>query len=114
MTKNPKYKNDFKTETLNTLGFININNQLGPFKNKLVRQAVNYAINKQRLVQLQNGRATVANQILPPNIVGHESILPSDANYTYNPMKAKQLLQQAGIKDGFSTEILTPNDQSTS
>ncbi|WAH35247.1 ABC transporter substrate-binding protein [Alicyclobacillus dauci] len=113
MMKNPKYKNDFYKETLNTLGFLNINNQSGPFKQKLVRQAVNYAVNKQRLVQLQNGRASVAYQILPPNMPGYESDLPSNVKYTYDPAKAKELLKEAGYQNGFSTEILTPNDEST-
>ncbi|GMA59954.1 ABC transporter substrate-binding protein [Alicyclobacillus fastidiosus] len=113
MMKNPKYKGDFYKEPLNTLGYLNINNQLGPFKNKLVRQAVNYAINRQQLVQLQNGRATEAYQILPPNMPGYESNLPSSLKYAYNPQKAKELLREAGYKNGFSTEILTPNDEST-
>src|SRR5437867_566149 len=41
--------------------YIAINTTMPPFDNLKVRQALNYAIDKQRIVQLLNGRATVAN-----------------------------------------------------
>ncbi|MEK6575582.1 MAG: ABC transporter substrate-binding protein, partial [Chloroflexota bacterium] len=70
--------------------------------NVKVRQALNYAIDKQRIVQLLNGRATVANQILPPLMPGYDS---SYTGYEYNPDKAKQLLTEAGYPGGFETSI---------
>jgi ABC-type transport system substrate-binding protein len=53
-------------------------------------------------VQLLNGRATVANQILPPLMPGHD---PSYQGYEYDPEKAKALLAEAGHPDGFETTI---------
>ena len=87
--------------TVNTT-YIAINVTTPPFDNVKVRQALNHAIDKQRIVQLLNGRASVANQILPPLMPGYDS---SYTGYDYNPDKARQLLTEAGFPDGFETSI---------
>lgn len=111
MMNNPKFKNDFQKEELVATYYLALNSKpSGPIQNKLVRQAINMAIDKQKLVKLQNGRAAVANQILPPLMPGYEQNLPSDVNYQYDITKAKQLLTQAGYPNGFTTKLLTPND----
>ena len=46
--------------------YITMKTTTKPFDDKRVRQAVNHAINKARLVQLISGRAVATNQILPP------------------------------------------------
>jgi hypothetical protein len=48
-------------------GYITMNVTQPPFDNVKVRQAVNMAINKDRIVQIINGRAVPANQPLPPS-----------------------------------------------
>ena len=40
-------------------GYITMNTRMAPFDNQSVRQAVNMAINKDRIVQIVNGRAVV-------------------------------------------------------
>lgn len=82
--------------------YIAINTTVKPFDKVEVRQALNYAIDKQRIVQLLNGRATPANQVLPPLMPGYDK---SYTGYDYNPDKAKQLLTQAGFPNGFETSI---------
>ncbi|MGC8487650.1 MAG: ABC transporter substrate-binding protein [Clostridia bacterium] len=79
----------------------------GPFKNVLVRRALNYAVNRKRLVSLDAGQAVVANQYLPPGYPGSQSHLPP---IPYNPSKAKALLRQAGYKPGQLTLTLTVNN----
>ncbi|GEO26019.1 peptide ABC transporter substrate-binding protein [Alicyclobacillus acidoterrestris] len=114
MKNNPKFKNDFQSEKLVATYYLALNSKpTGPIQNKLVRQAINMAIDKQRLVSLQNGRAAAANQILPPAMPGYETKLPSDVDYQYNPTKAKQLLKEAGYPNGFSTSLMCPSDQTT-
>lgn len=108
MVNDPQWKNDFSHMTENTIASIHLNNEYGPFKNKLVRQALNMAVNKARLVQLQNGRAQAANQYLAPFIPGYEKTIPQSLMYSYNPAKAKALLKQAGYGDGFKVELLNP------
>jgi peptide/nickel transport system substrate-binding protein/oligopeptide transport system substrate-binding protein len=90
-----------KTPQVNTT-YIAINTGMPPFDDVKVRQALNHAIDKQRIVQLLNGRATVANQILPPLMPGYD---PSYQGYEYDPEKAKALLAEAGHPDGFETTI---------
>ena len=78
---------EFPTVILDTRG--------GPFANPLVRQAANYAIDKQALItKLYNGFGTVANcQMMGQATFGYN---PSLQPYGYDLAKAKQLLQQAG------------------
>ncbi len=82
--------------------YIAINTTVKPFDNVKVRQALNYAIDKQHIVQLLNGRATVANQVLPPLMPGYDK---SYTGYDYNPDKAKSLLSDAGFPNGFETSM---------
>jgi len=82
--------------------YIAINTTMPPFDNLKVRQALNHAIDKTRIIQLLNGRGAVANQILPPLMPGYD---PSYQGYEYDPEKAKALLAEAGFADGFETSI---------
>ena len=86
--------------------YVTLNTQVKPFDNAKVRQAVNMAINKDRIVRIINGRATPASQVLPPLMPGYDQ---SYKGYAYDPEKAKALLAEAGLKDGFSTQIYTSN-----
>jgi ABC-type transport system substrate-binding protein len=82
--------------------YIAINTTAKPFDNVKVRQALNYAIDKQHIIQLLNGRGTVANLVLPPLMPGYDK---SYTGYEYNPDKAKSLLAEAGYSNGFETSI---------
>jgi len=85
--------------------YIDMNVEVKPFDNVLVRRAVNMAINKSLLVRLVNGRATVTNTFLPPAMPGYGAF----NLYPYNPAKARQLMAQAGYANGVSTTFLTDN-----
>jgi peptide/nickel transport system substrate-binding protein len=78
---------EFPTLILNTRG--------GPFANKLVREAANYAVDKQTLLsKLYSGFGTIAKcQIMGPATFGYN---PSLQPFPYDPAKAKALLAQAG------------------
>ncbi len=98
-------KNVIKGGQLHT-GYVTMNVKIKPFDNKLVRQAVNHAINKDRIIKIINGRAVPANQPLPPAMPGYDK---DYKGYAYDPAKAKALLAQAGLKDGFDTELYAMN-----
>lgn len=68
------------------------------FQNKKLRQAMAYAINNQEVAdRLYHGLRFPATTLIPPSFPGyHDS---SIKGYTYNPEKAKQLLDEAGYKD---------------
>ncbi|HZW54822.1 MAG TPA: ABC transporter substrate-binding protein [Nitrososphaerales archaeon] len=71
-----------------------------PLSNRLVRLAMNYAINDSAIVQnVLQGGGTVANNGIAPSVFGYTS--PSNY-FTYNPTTAKSLLAQAGYSNGFS------------
>jgi oligopeptide transport system substrate-binding protein len=76
-----------------------------PFDNLKVRQAVNMAINKQRIVRLINNRATPATQILPPAMPAYN---PDNKGYAYDPEAAKKLLAEAGLSE-ITTELYVLN-----
>ena len=74
-----------------------------PFTNKSVRQAVNYAINKTSIVEnLYKGTAIVAKNGMPPFMLGWND---SVVDYAYNPVKARELLTEAGYPNGFNTTL---------
>jgi peptide/nickel transport system substrate-binding protein/oligopeptide transport system substrate-binding protein len=102
----PKYKNNVITDSRLITRYITMKTTMKPFDDKRVRQAVNYAVNKARIVQLINGRADVTNQILPPAMAGYDK---DYKGYSYDPQKAKELLGQAGYANGFSTELYATN-----
>lgn len=87
-------------------GYITLNVTKPPFDNKLVRQAVNMAVNKERVLRIVNNRGVVANQPLPPAMPGYD---PSYKGYPYDPKAAKQLLVDAGYPNGFETELYAMN-----
>jgi peptide/nickel transport system substrate-binding protein/oligopeptide transport system substrate-binding protein len=87
-------------------GYVTMNVQMKPFDDVRVRQAVNMAINKDRVVKIINGRAVPANQPLPPGMPGFDK---DYKGYAYDPNKAKQLLAEAGHPDGFDTELYVYN-----
>ncbi|MGP2491131.1 ABC transporter substrate-binding protein [Mesorhizobium sp. PUT5] len=87
-------------------GYVTMNVNIPPFDNVKVRQAVNMAINKDRIVQLINNRAVPANQPLPPSMPGYDN---DYKGYAYDPAKAKELLAEAGQGDGFETELYVMN-----
>ncbi len=102
ITADQAWKDRIEVEATVNTTYIAINVTAPPFDNVQVRQALNYAIDKQRIVQLLNGRATVANQVLPPLMPGYDA---GYTGYEYNPDKAKELLKAAGFPDGFETSI---------
>ncbi len=87
-------------------GYITLNVKTPPFDNLKVREAVNMAINKQRITQMINGRAIPANQPLPPSMPGY---INDYKGYAFDTDAAKALLADAGFADGFSTELYVMN-----
>ena len=92
-------------EQLNT-GYVTLNTKVKPFDNVKVRQALNMAINKERITRILNGRATPANQPLPPLMPGYDK---SFTGYAFDVAKAKALLAEAGYADGFETTLYATN-----
>jgi len=82
--------------------FVGLNCEMPPLDDRRVRQALNYAVNKADVITLLNGRGVEAHGIVPPNMPGYHVDL---VGYPYDPTKARALLEEAGLRAGFATEI---------
>ena len=76
-----------------------------PFDDARVRQAVNYALNREEIIDFAfNGQAAVSGFV--PASMGHWAVDVTEKDYyTQNIEKAKALLAEAGYPDGFETVI---------
>ncbi len=83
-----------------TLALRNVGEVSEPMKDKRVRQALNYAVNKQVMAeQVLYGFVRVASQAATPEVFGFN---PNLVPYDYNPSLARSLLEQAGYGDGIA------------
>ncbi len=84
---------------------LTFNNESEPVDNKLVRQAIAHAIDKETLVEgVYEGLGTPAVTSVPPTVFGFNEDLEI---HEYNPEKSRELLQEAGYDDGISITLNT-------
>ncbi len=110
----PKIENKKNLQVVKTPTIIAVYytfNMLAPtFKDKRVRQALNYAVDKNAFVDIvYQGLAVPAKSVFPKAI---ETFKEQPA-YTYNVAKAKQLLKEAGYPNGFSVDIWIKNNSTS-
>lgn len=92
----------FERPSMN-VGYLGLTVTREPFGDKLVRQAINHAIDKESIIDaFFEGRADVAVNPMPPSISGYNDEIEG---YDYDPEKAKELLEEAGFADGFEMEL---------
>lgn len=90
--------------------YISFNVTQKPFDNPKVREAINYAINREALAKVAfAGYATPATGIVPPSIQYSQSYPAPE----YNPAKARELLKEAGYPNGFTTALWSSHNHST-
>ncbi len=108
-----EYKSDssytINTKPISRVRLISYNCESGPFSDTKVRQAMNYAINRQDLVDyVLQGVGEPATSLFPPSIYwGNKNIQP----YPYDPEKAKSMLAEAGWTDSNNDGILDKNGE---
>ncbi|MFE8698704.1 ABC transporter substrate-binding protein [Cytobacillus sp. FJAT-53684] len=92
----------FERPTLN-VAYLGLTNTRGPLQDKLVRQALNHAVDKQALIDaFYAGAADPAINPMPPVVAGYNDAVE---DYAYDPEKAKELLKEAGYENGFEMEL---------
>jgi peptide/nickel transport system substrate-binding protein len=102
-----KYSKQIKIYTPANTFYYFMNNRVAPFDNVKVRQAVNYAINREALVRIYGGLATPTENVLPPTYPQYKKL----NLYPYNLAKAKQLIKSAGAT-GAAVTVWTSNNTS--
>ncbi len=91
-----------QSEGLN-IGYWAFNTEKKPFTDKKVRQAMNYAVNKQAIIDaVFLGAGKPAINPIPPTIWSYNTEVK---DYPYDPAKAKALLAEAGYPNGFETDL---------
>src|SRR5262249_26106752 len=76
-----------------------------PFNDVRVRQAINYAVDRDATLAVINGLGFQAHQYVPP---GHPYYDPAGEGYAYDPAKAKALLAEAGYAYGMKLRMAYP------
>ena len=90
----------------NIMRYVTLNMNLPELSDVKVRQAMNYAIDKEAYVQVMyNGNAKVATSLVPSIIHGYQE----QEAYTYDLEKAKELMKEAGYEDGFKLTLWGDN-----
>ncbi len=107
--QNPRWHPLIERIPTGSANYLSMNTEMPPFDNLKVRQAVNYAINKEKLIRLLHGMAATAAGILPVTMPGFNTNLQS---YPYDPAKARQLLAEAGYAGGLTVELWCEVDPS--
>ena len=100
-----KYGKQVKLSPCSCTWYFFMNFRLKPFDSLQARQAVNYAIDRNALVQLFGGLGQPTQNFLPPNYPQYKKI----DYYKYDLQKAKQLVQQSGTA-GTSVKVIGINE----
>jgi peptide/nickel transport system substrate-binding protein len=92
------------------VAYVGFNISKPPLDNPKVREALAYGLDRQSVVDnFYGGRAEVAKEFMPPEVVGYADDVKE---YTYDPEKAKSLLQEAGVSTPVALEFWYPTDVS--
>jgi len=90
--------------------YLSFNTMVKPFNDPKVRQAINYAINKDALTKVAfAGHAVPAEGVVPHGVDYAEKLGP----WPYNPAKARELLKEAGYPNGFETTLWSAYNHTT-
>jgi peptide/nickel transport system substrate-binding protein len=92
------------------VAYVGINQKVPPMDKLEVRQAVAAGLDREAVVNnFYAGRGEVANEFMPPSLFGYADDV---MKYTYDPAKAKALLQKAGVQTPLQIDFWYPTDVS--
>ncbi|MDW3681850.1 glutathione ABC transporter substrate-binding protein GsiB [Cupriavidus sp. CV2] len=90
--------------------YLSMNTMVKPFNDPKVRQAINYAINKEALAKVAFATyATPMDGVVPAGVDYAEKLGP----WPYDPAKARALLKEAGYPNGFETTLWSAYNHTT-
>lgn len=107
LEKNPNIKVE-SVPSFRMMMFV-LNQAIKPLDNKKVRQAINYAINVESIINnVLDGHVKRLNGPVADYVVGND---PSWSPYPYDPDKARQLLKEAGFPNGFDLVVYSTTER---
>jgi peptide/nickel transport system substrate-binding protein len=89
-----QYPSQLQKGATGEIEYFSMNERRYPFNKLAVRQAVNYATNREALLKLEGGQGTITENVIPPSF---GTAYEKHTFYPYDPGKAKQLIQGAGV-----------------
>jgi len=101
----PKWKLYLDEQLMVDAYIVTLNAQMEPLDDVRVRQAFNWAVDRERLARIAG--CDPSWQILPEGMPGH---IEGAKFYGFDPDKAKQLLAEAGYPDGVEVTLKYPSD----
>ena len=89
-------------------GMFNMRKTGSPWRDVRLRQAVNYAINREDLIRYAaKGNGVVVPALVAPEGFGYD---PALTPYPFDPGRARHLLRQAGYPDGLAVTLIATED----
>jgi peptide/nickel transport system substrate-binding protein len=94
----------------NSVQLLALNNNAAPLDDVRVRRAINYAIDPQAIIDTAfSGRGKPSGSPLIPGLAKYYNEALADP-YPHNPDRARALLREAGLGEGFPLEITVPSN----
>jgi peptide/nickel transport system substrate-binding protein len=88
---------------------IYIQNHVPPFDDALVRQALNYAVNREEITQIvTDGADKISRGPISPGMLGYDPAIEEQCGYHFDLDRAKELMQEAGYTYGDDGMLITP------
>ena len=102
-----RYPDQVYDNTRNNVTYFFMNERKPPFDDLKVRQAVNYATDREAMVKLFGGQGEPTENIVPPGLA---PAYQKHDFYPYDPQKAKDLVDESGTA-GMKVEVWTRNQE---
>jgi ABC-type transport system substrate-binding protein len=102
LSNDPRWRGLIERETLFGALCLVLNTEMPPLDNKLVRQAINHALDRDRRMHVAQGYNSHAEGAIPPIMPGYNPLL---RGYDYNTNKARELLRQSGLALPLRTQL---------
>lgn len=100
----PPWQECVSSRSLMAGTYLFLNTDMEPFDDVRVRRAMSWAIDRERLAELQSGGARPLWQYYPPDLPGFKN---GKLFYGHTPARARALLRKAGYPHGFKTVLST-------
>ncbi len=100
----PEWRPRLQTNVQLYTAFLALNCRIPPLQDVRVRQAIAFAVDRERIVRDVVGveQSLVARSLLPPGLPAHD---PSATGYVFDPARSRSLLRQAGVSEGTRIEV---------